>query len=136
MTEEFEYTIKQKNQAYYDFMSKDNQHDPKSSTARLKRRRQSRKRKTSFSQQEIHLSDLPIAPKGYESIAYFLYALFLPYTAGYLFLYIFLKGVSTERNPFLGSDNFLIVWMIGYEVIAAFALVYILKLYLTFDEKK
>lgn len=136
MTEEYEYTIKQKNQAYYDFMAKDNQHDPKSSIARLKRRRKQKSKNTSFSQQEIHLSDLPIAPKGYESIAYFLYALFLPYFAGYVFLCLVLARVKFTDNPFIGTDNFLIVWMIGYEVLAVIALLWIMKLYLTFDNAK
>jgi len=134
MTEEYEYTIKQKNQAYYDFMAKDSQHNPKSNIERLKRIRKHKKKSGSFTQQEIHLSDFPIAPKGYESIAYFLYALFLPYTAGYLFLYLILARVSFVDNPFLGTDNFLIVWMIGYEVIAVIALLWILKLFLSFDK--
>ena len=134
IVEEYEYTIKQKNQAYYDFMAKDNKYNPKSTSQKVKREKQHKKESTSFGKQEIHLSGFPLVPAGYESVAYFLYALFLPYTVGYLFLYIILKGVSFSRNPFFSNDNFMIVWMAGYEVIAVLSLLWILKLFLTYDD--
>ncbi|MDQ7042956.1 MAG: hypothetical protein Q9M34_05425 [Sulfurimonas sp.] len=136
MAEDLEYAIKQKNQAYYDFMEKESLYNPKSIKEKHKRKEKHKKKSTTFAKQEIHLSDLSIVPKGYESIAYFLYALLIPYAMGYIFLYLALARVSFTNNPFLGTDNFLIVWMIGYEILSIIALIWIMKLYLTFDNEK
>lgn len=130
-----EYTLKQKNETYFDCMSRDNQKfNPKASVQKRAQRRVLNEKK-SFAKQEIHLSDLSIVPQGYESIAYFLYALLLPYGIGYLFLISILKGASFSNSPFANSDNFLIVWIVGYEVLSILALLWIFKLFLGFDTK-
>ncbi len=57
MTKEYEYTIKQKNQAYYDL--KESQYDLKCKYDWLKLRRKYNNKSNLFSQQEIHLNDFP-----------------------------------------------------------------------------
>lgn len=124
-----EYKIEQKNKAYYDFLSKENR--TKDNNKNLKKRRV-KKKNNSFAQKEIHLSDLPIAPKGYESIFYALYILAIPYGFGLTFL-SFVLSTSSANNPFLTTDSFLIVWVIGYEVVAVISLIWITILFIKHD---
>jgi len=52
------------------------------------------------------------------------------------YYYPILQIVSFLNNPFIGPEKFLIVWIIGYEVIAVISLLWILKLFITFDNVK
>ena len=127
-----EYKIEQKNKAYYDFMSKDNAGSRKNKNNDQTARRKKNKSRA-FTKQEIHLSDLPLAPQGYESIFFGIYALVLPYVAGYLFLGTALAGSMFKNNVFAGADNFFIVWIVGYEVVSILAIIWITILFLKHD---
>ena len=130
-----EYKIKQKNKAYYDFLSKESRtQDKKKDPDTEKKKRRLANQNKSFSKQEIHISDLPIAPKGYESIFYTLYALAIPYVFGLIFLSVVLSTNSSD-NPFVGTDSFLIVWIVGYEVVSVLSLIWITLLFITYDSK-
>lgn len=128
-----EYKIEQKNRAYYDFLSKDSRSQNKKQNHDIKKRRAENKKK-SFAKQEIHLSDLPLAVKGYESIFFTVYAVTIPYLFGLIFLSLVLS-TNSSSNPFSGTDSFLIVWIVGYEVVSVLSLIWITLLFITHDSK-
>lgn len=124
-----EYKIQQKNKAYYDFMAREN----RTPGSHAGKKEASQKRAKSFAQREVNFRDLPLAPKGYESVFYPLYILLVPYTFGYIFLSLAVAQGNFTNNPFLSFDNFLIVWVVGYEIFAVFALIWIAKLFFEHD---
>ncbi|MCW8894893.1 MAG: hypothetical protein OQK48_08515 [Sulfurimonas sp.] len=89
---------------------------------------------SSFSSQKVELSDYLTVPEGYEGIAYALYFLLVPYITGLVFLFIFIAGGSFENFALLDSSAFLIVWMIGYEIVASCILIAIFISYLRYDK--
>lgn len=88
----------------------------------------------SFSTQNVELSDYLKVVEGYEGIFYILYFLFIPYIVGAIFLFIFIAGGSFENFALLDSSAFLIVWMIGYEVVASCLLIGIFISFLKYDD--
>ncbi len=105
----------------------------------LKRSAPDKKKKkappTSFAKQNIELSDYLIAPEGYEAVVYPLYFLLVPYITGALFLFLFVAGGSFENFKLLEVNAFLIVWMIGYEIVGSCILIAIFIAFLKYDDR-
>ena len=93
-----------------------------------------RKKKQSFGSQNIDLKEIVFAPEGYESIAYMLYLLIVPYIVGAICLFFVVAGGNFDNFMLLDTSAFLIVWAIGYEIVAVVALSWIVLLYLQYEE--
>ncbi len=73
------------------------------------------------------VSDLPL-PAADSDVAIGLYILFVPYITGLLFLYFHLFGMDFGRMYALREQHsFILIWLIGYEVVAGLALAWIFK---------
>jgi hypothetical protein len=91
---------------------------------------------TSFAQKKVDFSDyLPIIV-GYEGIFYTFYFIAIPYLIGATFLFFAVAGGKLEHFMLLEFSAFLVVWMIGYEVVAALILIAILISFFKHDSKQ
>lgn len=89
-----------------------------------------RNRASKFSKQEVDLTKAPLFfPEGFEKLFIAIYFVTLPYIAGLLFQYLYLADAKLEVFLTLYENSmFILIWAIGYEIIATFILLYILKL--------
>jgi len=94
------------------------------------------KKKGSFASQEVHFKDFLYIPENWEGAFYVLYGVGVPYLAGSIFLFFFVAGGSYENFKLLNMNAFLIIWLIGYEIVAVFSLIWILILYLQYDPEE
>jgi len=115
--------IKQRNLYYY------NQMIQNSTSAAITK-------KVSFGSQKVELRDFLFVPEQLEAVFYTLYGLFIPYVTGVIFLFFFVAGGSFENFKLLNMDAFLIIWLIGYEIVASLALMWIMILYLRYDSQE
>lgn len=96
-----------------------------------------RKERRDFWHQEVHLSNTPIfLPEGWELPFLGLYVIFLPYFAGFVFLFLLSE---MDYNIFLSLNDdlfFIMSWLIGYEVIAASIFLLIVKSAISFHTKE
>jgi len=88
-----------------------------------------------FTQQKITFDDTPLFfPAGMEKFFLLLYFILLPYIAGLLFLFFYVGDGKTELFLSLNEDSsFIMTWAIGYEIIAAFILLWIVKSAISFS---
>ncbi len=90
-----------------------------------------------FTQKEVRLSDTPLYfAEGFEKVFLALYFVTLPYIAGLLFLFFYVAEGKYEL--FLSLDqgsSFILTWTIGYEVLAAITLLYIIKIAISFSKE-
>lgn len=97
-----------------------------------------RNRSSKFSKQEVDMTQTPLFfPEGYETIFMAIYFITLPYLAGTLFQYFYIADAKIEI--FLAvyeKSMFMLIWAIGYEIIAAIILLYIIKLAFSFRSTK
>ena len=101
----------------------------------IKRKKaESKKSASSFGSQKVDFKDYLVAPEGYESVVYPLYFTFIPYLTGAILLFFFVAGASFENFKLLEFNNFLVVWMIGYEVVGTVILLAILVAFLKYDD--
>jgi small-conductance mechanosensitive channel len=102
---------------------------------RNKKKKDSKKRKSkSFGSQKIDFKDYIYVPDEWESVAYMLYVVLVPYIAGAIFLFFFIAKGNFANFKLLDTSAFFIVWLIGYEIVAAILLIWILSLYLRYEE--
>ncbi|WP_457746106.1 hypothetical protein [Sulfurimonas sp.] len=94
----------------------------------------SNKKKVSFGSQKVEFSDFLYAPEGWESVVYTIYFVGVPYVVGAVFLFFFVAGGDWENFKLLDFNAFPIVWAIGYEIVAVIALIWIMILYLQYDD--
>lgn len=89
---------------------------------------------TKFSQQEVDLQKTPLFfPEGFEMIFLAIYFIILPYIAGTLFLFFYVAESSPDLfSSIYEASFFMLTWTIGYEILAALLLLYIVKMSLTF----
>ena len=87
-----------------------------------------------FTQKEVDLAETPLFfPEGYEKIFLAIYFVTLPYIAGLLFLFFYVAEGSIDLFLSLNEDQaFLLTWAIGYEIIAALTLLWIMKMAISF----
>jgi hypothetical protein len=89
--------------------------------------------KASFTSQKVDFKDFLFIPQNWEFAAYTFYIVAVPYLVGAIFLFFFVAGGSYENFKLLNMNAFVIIWMIGYEIVAVFSLIWILILYLQYD---
>ena len=89
---------------------------------------------TKFSQQEVDLQKTPLFfPEGFEMIFMGIYFIILPYIVGILFLFFYVADASPDLFSSIYEDSFfMLTWTIGYEILAAIILLYIVKMSLAF----
>jgi hypothetical protein len=92
-----------------------------------------KERARSFGSQKVDFKEYLFIPQNWEFLAYIIYVVVIPYLVGLLFLFITIAGASFENFKLLDTSAFLIVWAIGYEIVAIVSLVWIMKLYLQYD---
>ncbi len=88
-----------------------------------------------FAQQQITFDDAPLFfPAGFEKLFLLIYFITLPYIAGLMFLFFYVGKGKTELFLSLNEDSsFILTWAIGYEILAGLALLYIVKLAISFS---
>ncbi|MEO1937476.1 MAG: hypothetical protein ABGW85_02460 [Sulfurimonas sp.] len=96
-------------------------------------KKKKRAKKTSFGSQKVEFKDFLFIPENWEFAAYTFYVVGVPYFVGAVFLFFFVAGGNYENFKLLNMNAFLIIWMIGYEIVAVFSLIWILILYLQYD---
>ena len=85
---------------------------------------------SSFSQQKVKLSNTPFLffPRGLENIALLIYAIFLPYVVGIIFIFTYVANGKSELFSYLNTQSsYILTWAIGYEILAFLGLLYIVK---------
>jgi len=88
-----------------------------------------------FSQQKVTFDDTPLFfPAGMEKAFLLIYFLTLPYIAGLMFLFFYVGEGKTELFLSINEESsFILTWAIGYEIIAALLLMYIVKMAISFS---
>ena len=89
---------------------------------------------TKFTQKEVDLAETPLFfPEGFEKIFLAIYFVTLPYIAGLLFLFIYVAEGNIDLFLSLNEEQaFMLTWAIGYEIIAALTLLWIVKMSISF----
>jgi cellulose synthase/poly-beta-1,6-N-acetylglucosamine synthase-like glycosyltransferase len=95
-----------------------------------------KKKKQSFTSQKIDFKDFLFIPEGLATFFYLLYGIGIPYLVGAIFLFFFVAGGNYDNFQLLDLNAFLVIWMIGYEIVAVFSLIWILILYLQYDDEE
>lgn len=89
---------------------------------KFERKLKNKKTSTSFTEKEVDFSDFLFVLDGYEGVFYTAYIILIPYITGTIFLYFFVANGDFGNYKLIGTDTFLVVWMVGYEVAGAIAL--------------
>ncbi len=76
-------------------------------------------------------SEVGIIPEGYGGITYLTFFIFLPEIAGILFMFFYISHGELDAYNTLDID-YLLTWVIGYEIVAAITLLLIFKKAMTF----
>ena len=87
-----------------------------------------------FTQKEVDLAETPLFfPEGFEKIFLAIYFVTLPYIAGLLFLFFYVAEGSVDLFLSLSEEQSLfLTWAIGYEIIAALIILWIVKMAIGF----
>jgi small-conductance mechanosensitive channel len=93
--------------------------------ARQDKHRRNRKKEDDFLSQDIDVKDYIISPEGYESIMLAIYFLTVPYIIGLSVIFFYVADADFEKFQMIDFTTVFVVWMIGYEVIAALLLFFI-----------
>ena len=93
-------------------------------------------KKKSFGSQTVELKDFAPVPEGWEYFVYTFYGVVLPYIVGAIFLFFAVAGGRYDNFMLLNMSAFFIVWLIGYEILSVVLLIWILILYLQYDDKE
>jgi hypothetical protein len=104
------------------------------STSYPRREKPIRNKTTRFSEQDVDLSETPLFfPEGYEKLFIAFYFISLPYIAGLIFQFFYIADAKVELFLSLNEQSsFILTWAIGYEIIAAIILLFILKMAIGF----
>ena len=100
----------------------------------LKGQKKRAKKRVSFGAQKVDFKDYVFVPDNYEGVAYLLYFICVPYIAGAIFLFLFIAGGDYDNFMLLDLNSFIIVWLIGYEIVAAFLLFWIFIMFLQYEK--
>mgnify|MGYP001813826174 CR=1 FL=1 len=87
-----------------------------------------------FTQKEVDLAETPLFfPEGFEKIFLALYFVTLPYIAGLLFLFVYVAEGNIDLFLSLNDEQaFFLTWAIGYEIMAALIMLWIVKMSISF----
>jgi len=86
-----------------------------------------RGRFTDFMQQDVSPGGFGIIPEGYEGITYFALFLFLPKLVGMGFFFFYVANARPDLYAHAHTGGSLLDWVVGYEILAALALLIIAK---------
>ena len=101
---------------------------------RNKKAAQTRKTKAkSFASKKVDFKDYIYVPEEWEGVAYTLYILLIPYIVGSAFLFVTIARGNVDSFQMLDTSAFLIVWAIGYEIVAIVMLIGITIMFLQYD---
>ena len=95
-----------------------------------------KKKWRSFGSQVVDFKDFLYIPEKWEGVVYTFCFVGVPYIVGAVFLFFFVAGGSYENFKLLNMNAFLIIWLIGYEIVAVLSLGWILILYLQYDSEE
>ena len=104
-------------------------------TKSAKREKKRKKQKVSFGAQKVDFRDYIYVPQEWEGVAYAIYFVLVPYISGAIFLFLVIARGSFHNFKLLDINAFPIVWLIGYEIVAVVLLVWILIMYLKYDDE-
>jgi hypothetical protein len=92
-------------------------------------------REDSFAKQKVTFDDTPLFfPAGFEKLFLAIYFVTLPYIAGLLFLFFYVADGKKDLFLALNDDSsFFLTWAIGYEIIAALIILWIIKSAISFS---
>jgi len=86
-----------------------------------------RGRFSAFMQQDVDPGGFGLIPDGYEGITYLTLFLFLPKLVGMGFFFFYVSSARPELYAKAHTGGFLLDWVVGYEILAALALLIIAK---------
>ncbi len=98
--------------------------------AKQKKKKRTVRNSTSYTQQEVDFQKTPFLffPPGKEMLFLGIYFVTLPYITGLIFLFFFVSDGKASVFGSIGKDaSFFLVWTIGYEILAVFILLMIVK---------
>ena len=78
-------------------------------------------------QQDVSPGGFGLIPDGYEGITYLTLFLFLPKLVGMAFFFFYVAGARPDLYAQTHTGGSLLDWMVGYEILAAIALLIIAK---------
>jgi len=98
-----------------------------------KKEKSIRNRASKFSKQEVDITQTPLFfPEGYEKLFIGIYFISLPYIIGVLFQYFYIADANMDIFlPLYDKSMFVLLWAIGYEILAVLTLLYIAKMALS-----
>jgi len=89
-----------------------------------------------FSQKKVTFESTPLFfPPGLEKIFLIIYFISLPYLTGIIFLFLIARGKIEVFFSFYEESSFIIVWAMGYEILAVIILLFIAKSAISFSKK-
>jgi len=96
----------------------------------IKKKKAKNNRAASYMRQEVDLQKTPFLffPPGKEFLFLAIYFVTLPYIVGLVFLFFYVADGEASIFGAVSTDsNFFLVWIIGYELLAAFIVTWIVK---------
>jgi len=99
-----------------------------------KKKRVKRKKSKGFAKQEVNFKDYLYVPEDWEFFIYSAYFIVIPYIVGAIFLFFTVAGADLSNFKLLNMTAFLIVWIIGYEIVGTLSLIGIVVMFLKYDE--
>ena len=114
-------------------------HDPYLDTAKrsIKNRRykelsqekeKPKKRKSeSFLTQKVNINELSNLPEGTMNLLLFIAFLLIPYIVGIVFIFVVIAHVNLNTFTKIYTNEYLLYWAIGYEIVAATIILLIIK---------
>jgi len=88
--------------------------------------RKLQRKRDDFFNQNLDYRDFVFSPEGYEAAFLALYIVTIPYLAGILFLYLFIAEANFALFATFNLTSYLVIWAIGYEVLAVSILLVII----------
>jgi len=89
-----------------------------------------KRKNNSFAHQEVDLQKTPFLffPPGKEMLFLGIYFVTIPYIIGLIFIFFYVSDGNAATFGSLSTDsNFFLVWALGYEIVAVFVLLMIVK---------
>ncbi len=123
-----------RNMLYYDQLLKNYQKEQHQDARHPHSKTKNPKKRVSFAAKKVELRDFAPVPEGWEYFVYTFYAIAIPYILGAIFLFFAVAGADYGNFMLLNMSAFIVVWLIGYEILAAIMLLWILKLYLQYED--
>jgi len=109
--------------------------DKRRGEQRKKFNHRKKQKQKSFLKQKIYLTDFTGLPYGLSNLLFFAIFALIPYLTGTLFTFFIFAEASFTTYKDMNGSNFAFSWLIGYELIAFFLLLLIIKSAILFHTK-